>query len=39
MDDLRAGQRRGAAGQELRQALRDEFQHHVDHKRCIVDPY
>ena len=19
--------------------FRDEFQHHVDHKRCIVDPY
>jgi NADH-quinone oxidoreductase subunit F len=20
-------------------AFRDEFQHHVDHKRCLVGPY
>ena len=31
--DLRAGRRRGAAGEELHQAFRDEFQHHIDHKQ------
>jgi len=29
--------RGGAAGEELPQALRDEFIHHIGHKRCLVE--
>ena len=34
--DLRAGRRRGDAGESFIKHFRDEFQHHIEHKRCLV---
>ena len=33
---LRAGRRRGDAGASFIKHFRDEFEHHIEHKRCLV---
>jgi NADH-quinone oxidoreductase subunit F len=37
-DHLRAGRCRRVPGAQLHQALRSEFEYHIENKKCLVDP-